>query len=54
MYPTQTVGIESLIKEVQDHLKKHDCHTIGRFGSWNYANIDGIIDEVTTLINKIF
>jgi len=54
MYPTQTINLENIILEVKRYLKDYNCYTIGRFGSWNYANIDGILNEVTELINQNF
>lgn len=54
MYPAQTINLESIMSEVKRYLKNYNCYTIGRFGSWNYANIDGILDEVTGLINQNF
>jgi len=54
MYPTQTINLENIILEIKRYLGDYDCYTIGRFGSWNYANIDGILNEVTELINQNF
>lgn len=54
MYPTQTINLESIMSEVKKYLKNYSCYTIGRFGSWNYANIDGILNEATELINQNF
>lgn len=54
MYPTQTINMENIISEVKRYLEDYNCYTIGRFGSWNYANIDGILNEVTELINQNF
>ncbi|MFA5127002.1 MAG: FAD-dependent oxidoreductase [Patescibacteria group bacterium] len=54
MYPTQTVRLDNIILQTKSYLQKYDCYTIGRFGSWNYANIDGILDEGIELIDKYF
>jgi len=54
MYPTQTVGLDNIISQTKSFLQKHNCYTIGRFGSWNYANIDGILNEGIELIDKYF
>jgi protoporphyrinogen oxidase len=54
MYPTQTINLENIISEVKRYLENYNCYTIGRFGSWNYANIDGILSEVTELTNQKF
>ncbi|OIP80556.1 MAG: hypothetical protein COY83_00285 [Parcubacteria group bacterium CG_4_10_14_0_8_um_filter_48_154] len=52
MYPTQTIQLEQILSKVKMYLKNYNCYTIGRFGSWNYANIDGILNEVNDLINN--
>lgn len=52
MYPVQTINLENIILEVKKYLRGYNCYTAGRFGSWNYANIDGILNEVTELINQ--
>lgn len=54
MYPVQTVGVEDVISQIKSYLRNYDCYTVGRFGSWNYANIDGIMNEVMTLIGNLF
>jgi protoporphyrinogen oxidase len=52
MYPTQTVKLKQTLFKVKKYLKNYNCYTIGRFGSWNYANVDGILNEVNDLINN--
>jgi hypothetical protein len=52
MYPTQTIKLEQILFKVKMYLKNYNCYTIGRFGSWNYSNIDGILNEVNDLINN--
>ena len=50
MYPTQTLNSINIMTEAKDYLKNYNCYSIGRFGSWNYANVDGILDEVISLV----
>jgi len=54
IYPTQTINLENIILEIKEHLRGYNCHTVGRFGSWNYANIDGILSEAVELIDQYF
>lgn len=54
MYPTQTINLSSTIKKLKKELEELDCFSIGRFGSWNYANIDGIYEEINSLIKSKF
>ena len=39
-YPVQTHTRTEIISEVTRYLESRNIHTIGRFGSWNYANSD--------------
>ena len=50
MYPTQTLNSINVMTETRNYLKNYNCYSIGRFGSWNYANVDGILDEVINLV----
>lgn len=50
MYPTQTLNSINIMSETRNYLKNYNCYSIGRFGSWNYANVDGILDEVINLV----
>lgn len=51
-YPTQNITTDEIIKKVKEYLGKYACFTVGRFGSWNYANIDGIYEEVASLVKN--
>ena len=50
MYPTQTLNSINIMIGTKNYLKNYNCYSIGRFGSWNYANVDGILDEVVSLV----
>lgn len=54
MYPTQTLDSVNVVAKIKSYLENYDCFTIGRFGSWNYANVDGILDEVISLVKTNF
>jgi|GEM_PF-6594164 len=54
VYPVQILDLVSVINEIRRYLESFDCFTIGRFGSWNYANVDGILDEVNDLVKNNF
>lgn len=54
MYPTQTIQLDDIISQTKSYLQNYNCYTIGRFGSWNYANLDGILNEGVKLIDKYF
>jgi len=51
-YPIQTLYSASIIDSVNSFLSDYQCFSIGRFGSWNYSNIDGILKEVINLTEK--
>lgn len=50
MYPTQTLNSINVMAETKNYLKNYNCYSIGRFGSWNYANVDGILNEVISFV----
>jgi len=52
-YPLQSVGMERTIRDIKNYLGKYDCYTIGRFGEWNYENVDGMIVRAFDCIDDI-
>lgn len=52
MYPVQTLSLKKDIVYLKEYLKKFNCYTLGRFGSWSYANVDGIFKEVKDLVKS--
>jgi protoporphyrinogen oxidase len=52
-YPIQTHKKDISVHKVKVKLEYYDCHTIGRFGDWDYANIDGIMKRCSELVNRI-
>jgi UDP-galactopyranose mutase len=52
-YPVQTHARTGIISEVTRYLESLNIHTIGRFGSWNYANSDECMRQGLELASKL-
>lgn len=52
-YPLQNVGMERIMKKIKSYLLEYDCYTIGRFGEWNYENVDGMVARAFDCIDDI-
>ena len=52
-YPVQTPNKNLILRQIRKYLKIYQCYTLGRFGSWDYSNIDGIILNSQKLATKL-
>ena len=52
-YPVPTHARTGIIAEVTQYLESRNIHTIGRFGSWNYANSDECIRQGLELGSRL-
>lgn len=53
IYPTQTLEKDNIIPEIRRYIRKFNCFTIGRFGDWDYSNIDGIVKKSSELAKEL-
>lgn len=54
-YPVYRVGYESKLRVVKDYLSQWpNLHLVGRTGSFQYMNSDGVIEDVFELLDKLF
>lgn len=44
-YIVQTAGLEDFLKQVNDFLKRHDVHTLGRYGRWEYSSMGQVMRD---------
>lgn len=55
-YPIQTNNKNQILDQIKKYLRRYNCYTLGRFGSWDYSNIDGIVQnsqEVARVLLKV-
>jgi UDP-galactopyranose mutase len=52
-YPVYTHSRPAILERIERHLARHDIHTIGRFGHWDYVNSDGCIWQALNLARQL-
>lgn len=52
-YPVNTLNKSAIIDEIKGYLSSRGIHSIGRFGSWDYANSDECIRQGLQLADRL-
>ena len=52
-YPVPTHAMPAIVAQITRYLEQQDIYTIGRFGSWNYANSDEWIQRGMDLARRL-
>jgi UDP-galactopyranose mutase len=52
-YPVSTMNKSAIVSEIKDYLSSKNVHSIGRFGSWDYANSDECMRQGLELASRL-
>lgn len=52
-YPVPTRDVATIVSEITHHLETMGIHSIGRFGSWSYANSDACMLQGLELADRL-